>query len=146
LQITSGDQGEINANGRCDSEGFNLLGRRCEGDSDRGRQQSQQHQPARGGKGAEISGKKQRKEMKTLTERAGMPVVAVFCTGLAWIGLIGGVLLFIGGIYDSANPHVSGGVGEMTFGGALFFSSIIWFIAARAIALLAQIAQNTGRK
>jgi hypothetical protein len=84
--------------------------------------------------------------MKTLSEKIEMPVVAIFCTGLAWLGLGGGMLLFYAGISDSVNPHVGGGSGEMASGGALFFSSIVWFIAARVITLLAQIACNTRRE
>jgi hypothetical protein len=73
---------------------------------------------------------------------AKKPLVAQFCTALAWIAIIPGSLLLIAGIGDFMSNHPAA-VGEATAGGALIFSPMIWFVAARVITLLAQIAHNT---
>ena len=80
--------------------------------------------------------------MKTNIE---MPAVAVFCTILAWLSIVFSVLMIIFVIANGskAAPDTVSFVLQAI---AIGVSSIIWFIAARMITLLAQIAHNTGRE
>jgi hypothetical protein len=74
------------------------------------------------------------------------PFVAQVCTVLAWLALIGGAISLVGGISDSMNPHVPGGGAVSIYVGiVLLFNCPIWFLGARAITLLAQIAANTRK-
>ena len=77
--------------------------------------------------------------MKTQT-----PTVAVFCVVLGWLALIFGALMIAFVIANASKPAPD----TMSFvleAIGICFSSIIWFIAARVITLLAQIAHNTRR-
>ena len=80
---------------------------------------------------------KEKEEMKK-------PIIAMFCTALAWVALVPGLFAFLAGVGDifSARPI---GYSEMTSGGALIFASILWFALSRIIVLLTEIAANTKK-
>ena len=77
--------------------------------------------------------------MKTQT-----PTVAVFCVVLGWLALVFGALMIAFAIGHASNPAPDTASFVLEAIG-ICFSSIIWFIAARVITLLAQIAHNTRR-
>ena len=78
----------------------------------------------------------------SIQTRMKKPLVAQFCTALAWIAIIPGLMLLVSGIGDSMSNHPAA-TGETGAGGALLVSATFWFVAARAITLLAEIAHNT---
>jgi len=73
-----------------------------------------------------------------------MPAVAVFCTILAWFSIILGVFM-IAFIIKNASKVALDPTSFVLEAIAICLSSIIWFIAAHLITLLAQIAHNTRR-
>lgn len=74
------------------------------------------------------------------------PFIAHVCSVLGGLALFGGALALVGGISDSMNPHVmGGGAGSMYVGFVLLLSCPAWFVAARVITLLAEIAANTRK-
>jgi hypothetical protein len=70
------------------------------------------------------------------------PSVASFCNIIGCLAIIaGGLLLFVALVNTGAPDFGSGLPVELS----LVFSSVLWFVAARGITLLAQIAHNTRR-
>ena len=81
--------------------------------------------------------------MSSQTHKVPMPGIGMICVAIGVISLLLGGFLFVGGLYDSANPHVNS-AGEVQGGLALLLSSVLWFAIARGLTLLAQIAHNTS--
>ena len=82
--------------------------------------------------------------MSAKSNKAPMPGAGILCVIVGALCLLVGGLLLIGGLVDSANPHVNS-AGEVPGGLALLLSSILWFAIAQGLSLLAQIACNTSQ-
>jgi hypothetical protein len=73
------------------------------------------------------------------------PLVAQFCTVLAWLSIVSGVFL-VGVVLANLSTIQSGTASEpIMVGVALVCSAMVWFLGARLIVLLAQIESNTRR-
>ncbi len=80
--------------------------------------------------------------MKTTDEnkKVAPPSVAQFCQVIAWLSiLVGGIML----AFATTTPTAPGEASFVFTAFALIFSSLLWFVTARVIILLAQIAHNT---
>jgi hypothetical protein len=82
--------------------------------------------------------------MKIKESRSPTEWVAVFCSILACLSIVFGALMIAFVIANASKPAPDT-VSFVLEAIGICFSSIIWFIAARLITLLAQIAHNTRR-
>jgi len=74
-----------------------------------------------------------------------MPPVAVCCYALGALSIIFSALMIAFAISNAAHPAPDM-LSFVLTAAAIGFGSIIWFIAARVIALLSQIAHNTRHR
>lgn len=76
-------------------------------------------------------------------EKKEMPPVAVICVIVGVLSIIAGGFAIM---YFFANMMARDAGNVLVFGLIALFGSVIWFAMARAIAFLAEIAENTRGK
>jgi len=81
--------------------------------------------------------------MKTLGEKMEMPLVAALCFSIAWFSIIFSMAMIAIAIASHPAPDA---LSFIVTAVAILSSSVIWFVLARALTLLAQIAHNTRRE